>query len=359
MANAPRRFLRTAALAAMLVAVHAVPARAQGRVTFVADALFFGDNTEFRNAFREGETIFGAAAMLGAEIPLNERVTLVAGGFGLRRFGSAEGFDLARPVLTLRLTSGRSRFVMGTLETPLAGSPAGPDRTGPHGLLPPLQRETLAFERPYEAGLQWKFAGAALRHDVWINWQRVNTPAHRERFDAGAAGEARVTSWLAIPFQAHIVHEGGQLFDTDPVADSWAMASGAIVRHAVRGAALTLETHGLLSRYVPDREVRTQFIEGSGVFTRVAAERSGWRGHVAAWRGRNFVKVEGDTNYLSLTRGGDRYRAARDYSEAGLTRTFRPAPEALVEASARLHRVQDKYEYSFRVIAAVHVRRPL
>ena len=356
MANASRRFLGAAAAAAWLTC--ASPAHAQGRVTFIADALFFGDNTEFRNPFREGETIFGVATVLAAEIPLNERVTLVAGGFGLQRFGSEDAFDLARPVLKLRLTSGRSTFVMGTLDTPLAGEPSGPDRTGPHGLLPPMQRETLAFERPYEGGLQWKFAGASFRHDAWINWQRLNTPAHRERFDAGAAGEARVTRWLAIPFQAHIVHEGGQLYDTGPVADSWAMGSGAIARHRLGATALTIEAHGLLSRYVPDREVRSAFIEGSGAFGRAAAEHDAWRAHVLFWRGRNFVKAEGDTNYRSMTRGGERYIGTRDYAEAGVTRTFRPAEEALVETSARLHRVEGHYEYSFRILAAVHVRRP-
>ncbi len=356
MANASRRFLGAAAAAVFLTG--ASPVHAQGRVVFIADVLFFGDNTEFRNPFREGETIFGAAAVLAAEIPLNERVTLVAGGFGLRRFGSAEAFDLARPVLKLRLSSGRSTFVMGTLDTPLTGDPAGPDRTGPHGLLPPMQSETLAFERPYETGLQWKFSGPSFRHDAWINWQRLNTPAHRERFDAGAAGEARVTRWLSIPFQAHIVHEGGQLFDTGPVADSWALGSGAIARSQAGKTALTVEAHGLLSRYVPDRDVRSAFIEGSGAFGRAAAERDAWRAHVLVWRARNFVKAEGDANYQSITRGGERYRRTRDYSEAGLTRTFRPADEALVETSARLHRVEGHYEYSFRIIAAVHVRRP-
>ena len=356
MANASRRFLGAAAVAAALAG--ASPLHAQGRVTFIADALFFGDNTEFRNPFREGETIFGTAAVVAAEIPLDERVTLVAGGFGLQRFGSADGFDLARPVLKLRLATGRSTFVMGTLDTPLAGEPSGPDRTGPHGLLPPMQRETLAFERPYEAGLQWKFAGAALRHDAWINWQRLNTPAHRERFDAGVAGETRVTPWLAIPFQAHIVHEGGQLYDAGPVADSWAIGSGAIVRHDVRQTSLTMEGHGLLSRYVPDREVRSAFIEGSGGFARVAAQRNAWRAHVLSWRARNFVKAEGDPAYQSMTRGGERYRRTRDYSEAGLTRTFRPAPEAQVETSARLHRTEGHYEYSFRILGVVHVRRP-
>ncbi|HUF23915.1 MAG TPA: hypothetical protein VMN81_07310 [Vicinamibacterales bacterium] len=328
--------------------MHAGAAGILRSMTLVAEVLFFGDNTEFRNPYREGETIIGAAATLAVDIPLGERASLVAGAFGTRRYGSDQAFDLVRPVLTLRLTDGRSTLLMGTLSPPAAGEPAGPDRTGPHGMLPPLQRETLAFERPYEAGFQWTFAGATLTHDMWINWQRLNTPAHRERFDAGAAGEARITPWLAVPFQAHVVHEGGQLFASGPVADSTAMASGAVFTARSAGLDIRVETIGVLTRYVPDRDVAERFVEGSGGFLRAAAARAGWRGHVIVWRSEDFVKVEGDANYQSPR-----------YAEAGLTRTFRPAGEVLVETSARLHRVGGRTEYSFRVLGAVRLRRGL
>jgi hypothetical protein len=60
--------------------------------------------------------------------------------------------------------------------------------------------------------------------------------------------------------------------------------------------------------------------------------------------------VEGDPNYQSIRRDGSRYRLTRDYSETGVTRTFRPAPGVLLEASARLHRIERNYEYSFRIV---------
>ena len=59
------------------------------------------------------------------------------------------------------------RSVFGTLPGPHVGDPPGPDRTGPHGLLPPIQRETLAFDRPYEAGPAVEFQRiAAAARDV-------------------------------------------------------------------------------------------------------------------------------------------------------------------------------------------------
>jgi len=71
---------------------------AQEQLAIRSDFLFYGDNTEFKNPFREGETIFGAAARVAAEIGLNDRVTISAGVFGNQRFGSDDAFELVRPV---------------------------------------------------------------------------------------------------------------------------------------------------------------------------------------------------------------------------------------------------------------------
>jgi hypothetical protein len=350
-------------LAAVIVSLVAVasPARAQEHVTLRAGALFYGDNTEFRNPFREGETIFGSAVRVAGVFEINDRVQLSLGVFGNLRFGTdEEGFDQVRPIVALTITGRRWSFVFGTLNTPRAGTPAdprdgvvlGPDRTGPHGLLPPLQRETLAFERPHEAGLAWTFTGDRLRHDLWINWQRLNTSQHRERFDTGANGALRLTQRISLPFHAHVVHEGGQLFASGPVADSAVAGLGVALHGQVaRLGRAELEAHALGSKYVPDRARPDAKLNGAGFFGRASAERDGWRGHVIVWRGKAFIKDEGDANYLSLRRDGTRYRGTRDYAEAGLTRAFRVAPSVVLEASGRLHRVERHYEYSFRVLA--------
>ncbi len=314
----------------------------------------YGDNTEFRNPFREGETIFGAAVWMLADVDVNDRVTIALGGFGNLRFGSDDAFELVRPIVSLDVHGRRSSFVFGTLRAPRTDRPMGPDRMGAHGLLPPLQRETLAFDRPYEAGLQWRFAASRLRHDVWLTWQRVNTAAHRERFNGGLDADLRATGVLSIPFQIHVVHEGGQLFASGPVADSAAAAAGVQVRIPTgRPAHVSLEAFGLISRFVPDRSVRALTRDGTGFFGRATVEQGGWRGHVIFWRGRNFIKEEGDPNYMSVTRGGVRYRGTRDYAEAGLARRFSLAPGAAVEVSGRLHRVEKYYEYSYRVSSII------
>ena len=316
----------------------------------------YGDNTEFHNTFRKGETIFGAALWVFADVELNPRVSIALGGFGNQRFGSEHAFELARPIVSLTARGRHSSLTFGAFQAPRADSEIGPDRVGLHGLLPPLQRETLAFDRPYEAGLRWMLNTARFRHDLWVSWQRLNTKEHRERFDGGLDGTMHANGVLSLPIQVHIVHEGGQLFASGAVADSAAAAAGArIGGHLGTIARVSIELYGLISRYVPDRSQRSLSRDGTGLFGRASAEKQGWRGHILFWRGRNFIKDEGDPNYLSITRAGIRYRGTRDYAEAGLARRVLLANGASFEVSGRFHRIERFYEYSYRVTSTLNL----
>ncbi len=335
-----------------------VPAQihAQERITLAADLLFYGDNTEFRNPFREGETLLGTAGWLTASIDVNERVNVALGVFGNQRFGSEDAFEQVRPIATLTVKGGGSAFRFGTLP---AGGPAMSDPVdgwGKHGLLPPLQRETLAFDRPYEAGLQWTLDRARARHDSWVVWQRLNTPEHRERLDAGIAGALTATRVFSVPYQLHVVHEGGQLYAAGPVADSVAAATGIRMAAAVGGfESAGIELYGLVSSFVPDRQTPERSRDGAAFLGRASAERAGWKAHLLFWRGDDFVKEEGDANYQSVLRDGRYYRGIRDYAEAGIARTFRPAPGVAVGAAFHFHRVESHYEYSYRIVGAVRL----
>jgi hypothetical protein len=333
------------------------PALAQEHVTVTADLIFYGDNTEFRNPFRKGDTVFGTTARVGAEIGWNDRVRLRVGVLGDRRFGSETAFDLVRPIAALEVHGGGHRVGIGTLPPPRVLDPPGPDRAGPRGLLPPLQRETLAFERPYEAGLFWGYAGQTFDHEAWLNWQRLNTLEHRERFDAGFAGRLRAGDVFFVPVQFHIVHEGGQLHAAGPVSDSYAGGLGGMLEiPAGAGGTLTVESIVLASRHVPDRELPASARNGAATFNRVAFTRGDFRLHAIVWRGNDFIKDEGDPNYHSMRRDGRRWRGIRDYAETGVTRVFRPAEGVGIEVSGRLHRVERHYEYSYRVLVVAGLR---
>jgi hypothetical protein len=115
----------------------------------------------------------------------------------------------------------------------------------------------------------------------------------------------------------------------------------------------------VLSENTPNRSLPQLTEVGLGAFARAAVERGDWRAHLIVWRSRDLLKAEGDPNYLAQRLDGTMFREMRDYAEVGLTRHFRPAPGVHLFADYRLHRIESHYEYSFRVVGRVHLRRPL
>jgi hypothetical protein len=347
-----------AALVLLIVLACASSAWAQvPTLTLKTSLVFYGDDTEFSNPFRTGDTIVGTYGVAFLEVGINERLAVRAGGFGNWRFGSPNAIDQGRPGLAFVIgEQQQSHFVLGTLETMRHLTGEGPDRTGPHGLLPPMQRETLSFDRAHESGMQWIVDTPRYSHDGWINWQRLNTPLHREVFDAGFASLTRLRPELAVRGDVHAVHQGGQHGGVEPVADSVAAAAGVDAGGPVgKVKRLSLELYALGSRTVPDRAQPDLTRGGFATFLRFAADGEQWRVHLILWRANGFVKVEGDALYQAVRTDGTRYDGLRDYGELGITRRFKLAPDSVIEASLRLHQVEDDYEFSFRVLGVANL----
>lgn len=352
----PCSALRAVVISVCLVHLGAQSVSAQERVRLRTNTTLYGDNTEFFNPFRDGETLLGAATTVALDVELNETVTFSGGVFVNHRFGSEEFAEKVRPIFALRLRSDHQNFIFGTLDTNERLKDLGLDRTGPHGLLPPLQTETLAFTRPYEAGLQWTANYPGFRQDWWINWQDLNTADHRERFDVGLNGRVPLgaDSAISLAYQVHVVHEGGQLFASGPVSDSWAAGPGLVFEPALPFFDRTIiEGYAMFSRHVPRRDDLRDAGHGHGVFARLSGEKDGWRGHFIFWGACDWLKAEGDENYGSLREDGTIFRSTRHYGELGLTKRFYSADGVEVEGSARMHRVEKDYDYSYRVLAHV------
>jgi len=323
-----------------------------------ATAAFYGDNTEFFNPFRDGETIIGAHALVLGEARTSPSLAIRAGVSANQRFGTTQAFDQIRPVIALVVGSRRSRLILGTIDTRRRAYGIGPDRSGPHAILPPLQVETFAFTRPWEAGMQWIVDTSAIKHESWVNWQRLGTTSQRERFDAGATSRFKVHRAIAIGGDFHVVHDGGQLTDIGAVGESIAgSAGGEIGGPAGRLERLSLEAYLLGSRNVPDRAEPSSIRSGFATFLRASAEKNHWRAHAIVYRGDDFITREGDRNYLSIRLDGTSFRKLRDYQEAGLTRLFPLAKDSFLEASFRGYHVENQFEYSFRIfaVAKLHI----
>ncbi len=350
--------LKALGAATVVVCALTTSLRAQTPVAVSLDSVFFGDNAEFFSPFRTGETILGAWQRLNVDIKVGDKASLKLGLYALERNGSERRTELARPVAALTMGTTRHRFIIGTLETGDRPAGAGPDRTTPHALLPPLAVETLWFSRAYEAGVQWKTNTEKFTQDVWFDYQQVITAEHRELFDGGIVGryQRSATEPIALVYQFHVVHHGGQQFDVGPVSDSFGYGPGILVRHQMpRIGAASLELYTLFSHDRPDRQQPALTIRGKALLVRAAAERDNWRGHVLAWKGKDFKHEAGDPNYLSQLPDGTNFHDGRNYVELGLTRLFKVAPTIDFEASGRAHVVQGKWGYSYRLLGTLHL----
>ncbi len=322
-----------------------------------ATATFYGDNTEFFNPFRDGETTIGAHGLVVGEARTSDRLAIRAGVFANQRFGAPGAFDEVRPVITLVVGHPRSQLILGTINTVRRAQGIGPDRSGPHGLLPPLQVETLSFTRPWEAGVQWLLDTPRVKQESWVHWQRIVNSQERERLDAGVTSRVKVHRAITIGGDFFIVHEGGQLTSNGHVSDSMAGSLGGEVGGPA-GALdkVSLEAYMIGSRYDPDRLDDSRTRAGLATFLRAAAEQGNWRAHVIMFRGDDFITAEGDGNYQSMRLDGTPYRNLRDYGEVGFTRVFPLAKDSWLEASVRGHRVEHDYDYSFRIFAVAKLR---
>jgi hypothetical protein len=322
-----------------------------------ATAAFYGDNTEFFNPFRDGDTLIGMYGFVVGEARTSNHLAIRAGIFGNQRFGSRDGFEQWRPVIALVIGGPRSQLILGTINSVRRAQGIGPDRSGPHALLPPLQVDTLSFTRPWEAGMQWIVDRGRITHESWLNWQRVGTTSQRERFDAGAVSRFKVHRAITIGGDFHVVHDGGQLTDVGAVGESIAGAIGGEVGGpAGRLERIALEAYLLGSRNVPDRAEPLSIRSGFATFLRASAEENRWRVHAIIFRGDDFITREGDTQYLSIRLDGSGYRNIRDYAEVGVTKVVPLAKDSWLEASLRGHRVEHYYEYSFRIFAVAKLR---
>ena len=77
------------------VAAPSLAAAQDPPLAITADFLFYGDNTEFANEFRRGETLLGNSGRVVLSAGIGNRATLVGGVLGDRRFGG-ERFNLHR-----------------------------------------------------------------------------------------------------------------------------------------------------------------------------------------------------------------------------------------------------------------------
>jgi hypothetical protein len=317
-------------------------------------ATFYGDNTEFFNPYRVGQTILGAQMQTYFSAAPGPRTEVIMGVFGDHRSGRSDFFNEVKPLLGFRYHTQTSLGVLGTLVT-----------ENRHGYLEPLEVTTLELTRPVEYGLQWREDHGWIGGEIFIDWQHLNTRNSREIFDYGLLLHIRPRPYLSLEFQGHGLHHGGQLYTAGvPVTNNQAMAFGARLAgrlpllDASSLGVFRLTSHGRIDPTPePNRPDR-----GSGTYIRGSISPRGWvELFTIQWWGRDFLSEEGDNSYNSRGADPQYYKSSRHYQEYGLARRFAIESGVSFEAEFRLHQFDDlpsialghsEWEYSYHLVVS-------
>jgi hypothetical protein len=308
-------------------------------ILWKSEFLFYVDNTEFFTPYRTGETILGAYFKTYLELKTGGPTCVRAGVFGDHRSGD-ETFLQVKPILAFRFQTDRSLGVFGTLEPH--------DR---HGYLEPLEVTTLELTRPIEYGIQWVENQDRFHIDAYLNWQHLNTEFSREIFDAGFVSWWKPLPFLRVEGQFHVLHHGGQLHDVGPVTNNPVGGPGLRFETDLGGLGVSsLSGFYLMSEGPVDMLQGGRVIAGHGAYLRAAVQP--WRFFDLVfifWRGHNFITQEGDHNYGSIGVVPGFYRIDRRYEELGAIKKFRLVGRVDVDFEVRLHHIDGKFEYSYRL----------
>jgi len=344
-----RRLILTAALAMAV----ATPAAAQRTVDWNNKFLFYSDNTEFFNPYREGATWIGGRLWTELELGVTPKVAVHIGVTANHLAGDVS-FAETRPLIALRYHTATSTGIIGTLITE--------DR---HGLLEPMQVQQLDILAPIEYGTQWIEQRDRWRGEYYLNWRKLNTVTQREQFDMGLLLQGDATSWLRAKAQGLWVHRGGQLYRAgEPTANNMTMALGLIAHDTVGflgesslEAWFLGSSPGWFDSLPPGIDA-----QGHGALVRASIlPFYNFRFTGVAWFGNGYAATEGDRNYSSIGRDGY-YKKNRFYAEVGLNQVWRTHNGLTFENQFRFTKIDDidtdalswsKWEYGYRVIGKV------
>lgn len=220
----------------------------------------------------------------------DERWRLQFGAIAARVYGDRPGFGRVDPWIQLLWKPVKSLdVILGNLHTS-------------HYFLPALFYPTYYVEnRTYETGMQVMLQKPNWFSDLYFNYYRPDTADHTEKFDWGIVHR---NSWRFFNFvyQAHWVHEGGELFvhDYNTVNDV-AQAMGLGLQHRlsdplmVGGNATYMLSHYRLESL--DNPHLNRRSNGKGILYELFVRFKRLKAIYGHWEGKDYAHETGDPMY--------------------------------------------------------------
>jgi hypothetical protein len=142
------------------------------------------------------------------------------------------------------------------------------------------------------------------------------------------------------------------LHDVGPVTNNVVGGPGIRFESELKGLGnASLSAFYLVSTSPIDMYQGGQKVTGDGVYIKAIVQPARlFDVAFIFWRGHNFITQEGDHNYGSIGATAPYYRADRRYEELALIKKFPIARTVDVDAEVRLHDIDGKIEYSYRLL---------
>ncbi len=276
--------------------------------------------------YREGETFFGDHITLQTVYKPNDVISYTGGVFLGKTYGAEVSLEPVQPILTFHYQPGDNfSLTFGSLK-----------KEG-HTFLDAIFDDVLQYTRPQETGFEIFAAYKPVRGNLWINWQLLNTPEHREKFDFGSITEITVKP-VALDIQLHIIHRGGQLYGSGPVSDNYTSAIG-ITYPLPFFDECRISGHYLFSRDVPDRSIPSLTQDGSGVEGEIFINILKWKIFYSLWSGDKFYTEDGDPFYQ-----------ADSLMKLGFDRTFDITKKVNIILGATSYYIDDNFTHSAKLL---------
>lgn len=339
----------------ILWAVGSVPEAFAAEVQWKNFFTFYGDNTEFFEPYRTGETLLGQQGKSWLEAALGKKTFLSVGVFGDFRSVTDPTLEM-KPILSFEYREGGTQLILGSLDVQ--------DR---HGFLEPLEVTTLEFTRPMEYGFQWIEKDPRFQCDFFLNWHQLNTPSEPEQMDYGGVFKEPLDDRFSLEEQFHGFHDGGQLYYIGDIFNNWVPAAG--FRWKIPGllGETRVSAFGVMGGHLTGSDTSQAQWGGGGYLKMEVMPDSNLNFFGIGWEGKDFYSQEGDANYTSFSSQDSTttdqahpfVKSDRTYAEIGARRDFPLEGGANFEAEVRVHFIDDSTAYSYRMSVTAPLDLPL
>lgn len=272
----------------------------QHKLYFDFRASSFFKNNEYSNDFTKGFTGIGYMARPAISYYLTEKTQLKTGVF-VQYYAGQSRYNRVLPLFSLiQKLNDKSVLILGHINGTLS-----------HRLEEPFFRFDQYYQDNVEYGMQWKWASAAWRSDLWLDWQVFIEPGDtfQEQFQIGWTQDIRVFKGsfeIKLPVQILATHRGGEIITSDEgVLTLLNTAAGLRIEKALssgrsvsfepmvyRFDAVTLPEHGVNSLPLDD---------GTAYYLKLKYQSRAIEAMLGYWRADSFFAPGGESLFHSIS----------------------------------------------------------